>query len=296
MINLNIVPVRFDQEAHTYTDERTGAMLSGVTGTLVHRVFPDKYKEIPQHILEQAAARGSHVHEDIELAEELGVIPTTEEGKNYLKLKKVHEMTFLESEYTVSDLEHYASQIDLVYEAGEDTVDIADIKTTSKFDKESVSWQLSIYAYFFEINNPHLKVGKLYGIWLRGDIAQRIEVERHSVDEVKALIQADQEDKPFEYCPAFPDYITENEETLCAIGARIKTLQEEYDRIKGEVLAKMIENGDKSFDTGKLLVTVIAASVRQSFDSKTFKKDHPEEYDKYIKESRTSESLKLTIR
>lgn len=296
MINLNIVPVRFDQEAHTYTDERTGAMLSGVTGTLVHRVFPDKYKEIPQHILEQAAARGSHVHEDIELAEELGVVPTTEEGKNYLKLKKVHEMTFLESEYTVSDLEHYASQIDLVFEAGEDTVDIADIKTTSKFDKESVSWQLSIYAYFFEINNPHLKVGKLYGIWLRGDIAQRIEVERHSVEEVKALIQADQEDKPFEYCPAFPDYITENEETLCAIGARIKTLQEEYDRIKGEVLAKMIENGDKSFDTGKLLVTVIAASVRQSFDSKTFKKDHPEEYDKYIKESRTSESLKLTIR
>ena len=296
MINLNIVPVRFDQEAHTYTDERTGAMLSGVTGTLVHRVFPDKYKEIPQHILEQAAARGSHVHEDIELAEELGVVPTTEEGKNYLKLKKAHEMTFLESEYTVSDLEHYASQIDLVFEAGEDTVDIADIKTTSKFDKESVSWQLSIYAYFFEINNPHLKVGKLYGIWLRGDIAQRIEVERHSVDEVKALIQADKEDKPFEYCPAFPDYITENEETLCAIGARIKTLQEEYDRIKGEVLAKMIENGDKSFDTGKLLVTVIAASVRQSFDSKTFKKDHPEEYDKYIKESRTSESLKLTIR
>ena len=113
MINLNIVPVRFDQEAHTYTDERTGAMLSGVTGTLVHRVFPDKYKEIPQHILEQAAARGSHVHEDIELAEELGVVPTTEEGKNYLKLKKAHEMTFLESEYTVSDLEHYASQIDL---------------------------------------------------------------------------------------------------------------------------------------------------------------------------------------
>lgn len=296
MINLNIVPVRFDQEAHTYTDERTGAMLSGVTGTLVHRVFPDKYKEIPQHILEQAAARGSHVHEDIELAEELGVVPTTEEGKNYLKLKKAHEMTFLESEYTVSDLEHYASQIDLVFEAGEDTVDIADIKTTSKFDKESVSWQLSIYAYFFEINNPHLKVGKLYGIWLRGDIAQRIEVERHSVEEVKALIQADQEDKPFEYCPAFPDYITENEETLCAIGARIKTLQEEYDRIKGEVLAKMIENGDKSFDTGKLLVTVIAASVRQSFDSKTFKKDHPEEYEKYIKESKTSESLKLTIR
>lgn len=296
MINLNIVPVRFDQEAHTYTDERTGAMLSGVTGTLVHRVFPDKYKEIPQHILEQAAARGSHVHEDIELAEELGVVPTTEEGKNYLKLKKAHEMTFLESEYTVSDLEHYASQIDLVFEAGEDTVDIADIKTTSKFDKESVSWQLSIYAYFFEINNPHLKVGKLYGIWLRGDIAQRIEVERHSVEEVKALIQADIEDKPFDYSPAFPDFITENEESLIALGKTIKRLQEEYDGIKSNLFEKMQESGEGSIDTGKVLYTITKASTRSTFNSKAFKKDHADMYEQYISTTQISENIKITIR
>ena len=34
-------------------------------------------------------------------------------------------------------------------------------------------------------------------------------------------------------------------------GKRIKELTEEYDAIKSEVLQKMIENKDKSFDTGK---------------------------------------------
>ena len=96
MTKLNQVPVRFDQESHTYTDERTGKQLNGITGTLIHRVFPDKYKDIPQSILANAAARGSNVHEDIELAEELGVVPTTEEGKNYFKLKEKYGIkTFL---------------------------------------------------------------------------------------------------------------------------------------------------------------------------------------------------------
>ncbi len=295
-MKLNIVPVRFDQEAHTYTDERTGAELQGITGTLIRRVFPDKYKDIPQHILANAAARGSNVHEDIELAEELGVVPTTEEGKNYLALKEAHGLKFLESEYTVSDLEHYASQIDLLFEAGESLVDLSDIKTTSKFDKESVSWQLSIYAYFFELNNPHLKVRKLFGIWLRGDIAEIIPVDRHTDTEVKALIEADQKDVPFEYNPAFPDFITENEESLIALGKTIKRLQDEYDTVKQQVFDKMKESGEGSIDTGRVLYTVTKPSVRSSFNSKAFKKDHADMYEQYISQTEISESIKITIR
>lgn len=296
MIRLNQVPVRFDQEAHTYTDERTGKQLSGITSTLIHRLFPDKYKDIPQQILEAAAKRGSKVHEDIELTEELGIIPTTTEAKNYLELKKRFGLVFLESEYTVSDLEHYASQIDLTFEAGENVVDIADIKTTSKFDKESVSWQLSIYAYFFELNNPTLKVRELYGIWLRGDIAELIKVPRHSIEEVKALIEADLADKDYEYSPDFPDYITDNESSLIALSSTIKKLTEEYNSIKNDVMAKMIANGDKSFDTGSLLVTVVAPSTRRTFDSKRFAQDNPDLYQQYMVTSQTSESIKITVR
>lgn len=293
---LNSIPVLFNQEEHTYLNTQTGKMLQGITSTLLHRINPNKYAGIPQHILDNAAKRGSKVHEEIELAETIGIEPNSPEGKNYIRLKEEHGLNFLQSEYTVSDLEHYATNIDAIYEVEENIVDIADYKTTSKFDKESVSWQLSICAYFLELNNPKVRVRKLFGIWLRNEIAQLIEVERHSDEEVKALIKSDIEGIGFDYSPAFPDYITENEQSLYWLSKRIKELTEEYDAIKSEVLQKMIENKDKSFDTGNILITVVAPSTRDTFDSKKFKTEHEDLYSQYSQKSTTKESLKLTIR
>lgn len=296
MTKLNSIPVLFNQEEHTYLNTQTGKVLKGITGTLLKRLNPNKYAGIPQHILDNAAKRGSKVHEEIELAETIGIEPNSQEGRNYLKLKSDNGLEFLQSEYTVSDLEHYATNIDAIYEVEENVVDIADYKTTSKFDKESVSWQLSICAYFLELNNPKVRVRKLFGIWLRNEIAQLIEVERHSDEEVKTLIKSDTEGIGFDYSPAFPDYITENEQSLYWLGKRIKALSEEYDAIKAEVLRKMIENKDKSFDTGNILITVVAPSTRETFDSKKFKTEHEDLYSQYAQKSTTKESLKLTIR
>lgn len=286
----------FDQEQHTYTNTETGIQYKGITGTLIHRLFPDKYKEIPKRIIENAARRGTMIHEEIELIETIGINPTTAEGKAYVALKNEYGLKFLESEYTVSDLDHYATNIDAIYEVSDTEVDIVDFKTTYRFDRESVSWQLSICAHFFEKNNPHIKVRNLYGVWLRHDIAQFIEVERHSIGEINALIEADQQDIPYEYSPAFPDYISENINRLCALNKRIKELTEEYSTIQAEILQNMTENGDKSFDTGDILFTVVAPSVRETFDSKKFKAEHEELFGQYIKTSKTKESLKLTFR
>lgn len=294
MTQLNFIPVAFDQEAHTYTNTDTGEMYKGITSTLLRRLFPNKYDGIPEAILKKAAERGTLVHEDIELVDSLGVEPSTEEGKNYLELKKKYNLNYLTGEWTVSDMQHYATNIDCIYEVEENVVDIADFKTTSKFDKESVAWQLSICAYFLEMNNPHIKVRNLYGIWLRGDIAELIEVER--VADVDLLIQADLADEPFEYKSFFPDYIVQNETTLYVLGKKIKELTEQYEACKAEVLGKMAENGEKSFDTGSVLITYVAPSKRESFDSKAFKADNAELYGKYIKTSETKESLKVTLR
>lgn len=296
MTYLNEIPVQFDQELHKYYDKRTGAELKGVTSTLLRRLFPDKYRDVPQSVLQRAAERGSVVHEDIELAETLGTDPSTEEGKNYLQLKEENGMAFLASEHLVSDMQHYASSIDLVFDAGDGVVDLADIKTTSKFDKESVSWQLSIYAYMLELNNPQVKVRKLYGIWLRGGISELIEVDRHLDSEVKALIEADIEDKDYDYSPEFPPYITENEQSLYSLARRIHDLTEEYDAVKLEVQRGMSGHGDKTFDLGNMVVTLVAPSVRASFDSRKFKADHADLYDEYTKAVKTKESLKVTLR
>lgn len=298
MIKLKKIPVRFDQEAHTYTNEETGEMMKGITSTLLKRLFPDKYKDVPEAVLKKAAERGSFVHEEIELAESIGIEPTTKEARNYLILKDEHGLKLIANEWTVSDMEHYATNIDGIYEGGKDNeVWLADYKTTYKLDRDSLSWQLSICAFFLELNNPGLKVGKLLGIWLRDDIAEVVEVARREDKEVMALIMADQSDEPFVgSIQIFPDYFSDKELLLETLTRQIKSLTAQVDELKAELLEDMAAKGDKSFDTGRMLVTYVAPSKSSRFDSARFKKEHADLYGEYMKESETKASLKITIR
>lgn len=297
MIELKKIPVHFDQEAHTYTNTETGEMYKGITSTLLKRVFPDKYKDVPKEILRKAAERGSFVHEEIELAETIGIEPTTQEAQNYLRLKEEHGLKLVASEWTVSDMEHYATNLDGVYEGeGENVVDLADYKTTYKLDKESLSWQLSIGAFFLEANNPKVKVGRLMGIWLRDEIAEVVVVERKEDKEIMRLIQADQAGEDFVVEEPFPEYFREREALLESLMRRINEMTNECDAIKGELLEMMAAKGDKKFDTGGMLVTYVAPSKSSRFDSTRFKKEHSDLYALYQKESETKASLKITLR
>ena len=296
---LNRVPVLFDPDTHTYTNEETGELLSGITGTLLKRLFPSKYDGVPKDILAKAAERGSNVHASIELYEKIGVTPSTQEGKAYADITRKNGMVALDCEYTVTDFKHYASQIDVIYEVQENVVDLADIKTTYKFDEESVSWQLSIYAYMMSLCNPHVKVRKLLGIWLRGDTAQIIEVKRHTDEEVIRLIESDMadidDDIPATEQP-LPDYIKANIDRLYEVVQKKKELQEEEQRIKSEILGKMSGDNLKSIDAVRILFTVVKERTKRRFDEKRFKEEHSELFNEYQKEITEKETLKITLR
>lgn len=296
---LNRVPVLFDPDTHTYTNEETGEQLSGITGTLLERLFPGKYDGVPKDILAKAAEKGSNIHASIELYEKIGVTPSTQEGKAYADITRRNGMVALDCEYTVTDFKHYASQIDVIYEVQENVVDLADIKTTYKFDEESVSWQLSIYAYMMSLCNPHIKVRKLLGIWLRGDTAQIIEVKRHTDEEVIRLIESDMADNDDDI-PAteqpLPDYIKANIDRLYEVVQKKKELQEEEQRIKSEILDKMSGDNLKSIDAVRILFTVVKERTKRRFDEKRFKEEHSDMFNEYQKEITEKETLKITLR
>lgn len=286
--------VKFNQEKHEYW--LGDKQLQGITGVLERRLFPDKYKFVSKEMMERAAERGTFVHEQIELAESLGVNPDVQEVQNYLKLKEEYGLKMLESEYTVSDLENYATNIDGVYDVEENVVDIADYKTTSKFDKESVSWQLSVCAYFLEKCNPKVNVRKLFGIWLRGDIYRLIEVDRKPVELVKALLLADHNDMPFTLASEIPDYVSIEEESIIALSQRKAEIDEELETIKANLMERMAADGKKSIDTGKVLITLKAASTQMRFDAKKLMADDETLYNKYLKETNVKESLTMKVR
>lgn len=270
MIELVDSQVAFNQEEHTYSLGRIA--LKGITGMIKSQLFPDIYKDIPQYILDKAAERGTMVHESIELFD-AGFEPkdTTPELENYKRIKRENELTTLANEYIVTDKEHFASAIDLVLCKGEDVI-LADLKTTYTLDKEYVRWQLSIYAYLFELQNPELNVSKLYALWLRDDKSEFAEVKRVESDTIKNLLQCEIDGRKFN-APAnkadnMPSEIKQEEKAVYTLVQQIKELNAQKEKLSKGLLKLMQDNDVKTYKGEYITLSRKAASTREDIDKK----------------------------
>lgn len=297
MIKLVQSPVVFDEEKHTY--QLGDVMLQGITGMIHRQLFPDKYKDVPQFIMNRAADRGHNIHHDVELADATGIANSIE-AKNYMMMRISAGYEAVKNEYTVSDEQHFASNIDCVWEK-DGKISLADIKTTyGGLDKEYLSWQLSVYAYLFELQNIDLKVDKLFGVWIRDDKFELADIVRQSDEDVEELLLCEVEGRQFK-----PTAVEEKKKDIISAKAiqllvdlnrQMVEAQEKAEAVKEQLHAAMNEFGVVSWDAGAFKATITKEGVRKTFDSKRFQGDHPDMYNEYIKESKTKESLKITFR
>jgi hypothetical protein len=301
MIELVKSSVVFNEESHTYfLGEK---QLSGITGMIKRQLFPDKYKEVPQYILERAAERGTKVHHECQFADVTGFEPECQEAINYLMIRIGAGYTALENEYTVSDEEHFASNIDCVWEK-DGKIALADIKTTYKADIDYLEWQLSIYAYLFELQNPDLEVDCLYGVWLYNEKYELIPLKRKSDDEVKKLMQCEVEGISYLETETAIEHKKDEVQLLpkdvinkyLEAVAEVERIQPFIDGFKDSLKRAMVKHDVKSWDTGILKATITPAGIKKSFDTKRFQSDHPELYKQYIKETETAASIRITLR
>ena len=58
----------------------------------------------------------------------------------------------------------------------------------------------------------------------------------------------------------------------------------------------MYNNGIKKFNSDKLDITYIEESTKETFDSKQFKADYPDVYEKYVKTSKVSDSIRIKVK
>lgn len=292
--------VIFNQEAHTYT--LNGVQLQGITGMIERQLFPKKYENVPQFILDRAAERGSFVHEVCELVDDLGVSHASLEAKNYQKLKEENNLLYEVSEYLVSDNEYFASCIDKVYRESESEFSLGDIKTTYKLDNEYVRWQLSIYAYLFELQNPWAKVKRIFAIWLRGEIAELVEEERIPSDIIVNLLSAEISGLQFVNPYALP--ISDNtlpveyqrmEHSIIEINEQEKYWKEQKKQLMDGVMKEMVKSGVYSWKGNNISFTRKKDSIRKTFDKEAFERDYPGVYDKYLIDTPVSGSITLKV-
>lgn len=174
--------IEFIESSHTYLVD--GIIVPSVTTILGATVFKDKYSSVPQFVLDRAALFGHMVHKAIETHSIDGLEDKhIERVIKYVKLLKTENIDELEHETLLNYNYDYAGTCDLkaMYQ-GEEI--LADIKNTSKFDEEYLSWQLSMYARALDFK------GRLFGIWLpKVGEAELIEVKRKSDDEIDEVIR-----------------------------------------------------------------------------------------------------------
>lgn len=302
MYKLKKSKVVFYPATHTYVTP-DGRMLDGITGMISRQLFPSKYDGVDEETMRNAAERSSFIHSVCELVDSLNIEHESPEAMGYKELKDTYGLRHEESEYLVSDNVHFASCIDKVYRDGESTFTLADIKTTYKLDKEYVRWQLSIYAYLFERQNPGAKVLHLYAIWLRGERHELVEVERIPDDVVVSLMEHEVGGEQFTnpYAPSvtdtsLPEKYAAMEDAIAEIDRQYKYWSEKKKELADGVKFEMQNAGVSKWVGDRVSFTRKEDSEREDFDKKRFAADHPDLYKAYLIKTKVSGSVILKVK
>jgi hypothetical protein len=305
---LNMSPVLFNEDGHTYTLH--GHELSGVT-PIIHWLFPETYKGIPASVLNNAADYGSMIHKKCELFDSTGFNADDPDVQAYKELMEQKGFKVLLSEYLVSDEEKIASAIDKVT----DEFDLLDLKTTSKVHIPNVTMQLSIYAWLFEMQNPGVKAGELYCVWLpkpqygQPDI---IHLKRVSPEVCKEIVEiwANGGDLlnartilasvGFEFerqrqAGDIPQNLTDYMDELIDIYQAKKQLEEREKVLKELFLSEMVKAGADKWNSDLIEISRKGAYERTSIDTTALKKQMPDVYESYKKVTKVAESISYKV-
>ena len=298
--------VLFDEEQHTYL--LGDKYLSGITGMLQRQFFPNEFEGIPKDVIDAAAQYGTDVHHSCEDFDFSWINDGTVEVQDYIQICKENNLTHECSEYTVTDGSDWASRIDKVYRVSDDTFDIGDIKTYGVMTADKLAkakWQLSIYAFLFELQNKKAKVNRLFIIHLRNKqkkdgtfdhISEIIFINRIPSEICMDLLATDLRGEQFANPYDIPEEISSQETEIRELMETKSAVEERLATIKADILSKMESLDVRTWATQTMRLTRKLPSTRASFNAALFKQEHPDlDYAPYERVSQVASSLTITI-
>lgn len=299
-ITLKEPKVTFIEESHQYFLGKKE--LKGVTGTLIKKAFPDTYKNIPESVLMKAAERGGLIHNTFEtfcsiFDADINKYPNpTEELRAFYDMLISFGLHYIASEYLVTDGENFASAIDGIFADDEGNIYLVDYKTTSTLHYDNVSLQLSIYAKWFEEQNPDLKVKEIVCMWFKNGQSKFQPLPRVADEQIDELINAYlTDDADYLYKVEVPEQFSSLEQEYRLITARIDAMKIVQDDLKEKIMKMMEANKQKSIKTNIGSYSYVAATTKKVFDTKLFKDTEPDHYEYYLKETATKPSLRIKL-
>ena len=306
-VNLINNGVTFKEDEHEYW--LGDKQLFGITSAIQRQVAGHEYDGCPEYLIRRSGDYGKSVHKSIEMLINDFEHDGTVETEDFRELTK--DMSIEACEYNVSDLEHWASNIDIVVRVSDNELfDLYDIKTysNSKLTKTQLlkaKFQLSIYAMLFEGQKKGAKVRNLGIIHIccktkkdgtENHISEILPIDRIPNDVCQNLLDCELQGTQFQNPYDIPKDVASKVNRIIKLIQTKKEAEEELNAIKKDVLETMLFLDVKSWKGEKITFSRIDETQRTSFDLTAFKKAYPDlPYDSYVKTSKVAGSLKIAV-
>ena len=307
--------ITMDEKTHTYFVDGQIADIS-VTELLHKHGLAPSYDGVDEEVLNAARERGKSVHADIEkyiMAD--GYVPETREGLAFAHWAEMKtEWALAEQKLALEWKGKFiACTADLLavlaLEKGPSVSVIADHKTTSRFQREYVSWQVSIYDFIARHIGRQLINDKVF-YWQGAEKLLCFLYDKDGKMEVKECDKIpDSEIERLFDCEANgeiytrPALVLENDMAAALEKAELlvieteraaKTAKAQAEALRAALCAEMERQGIFSWSGEKIKATYREGSERVSVDSTRLKKELPDVYEKYTKTSKVKATVVIT--
>ena len=83
---------------------------------------------------------------------------------------------------------------------------------------------------------------------------------------------------------------------LAELEQKLKALKEVEEEIKKQIISEMEDKGLIKVETERIIISYVASTDRESFDSKKFRSDNPDLYDSYVNITPVKASVRLKLK
>ncbi len=167
--------LEYIDETHSYICD--GILIPSITQIMKIK-FGNKYSGVSKEVLNNAAKKGTEVHEAIEKLCKTGEVEDIKEVRNFMFLQKQYKFEVQDNEVPIiifkNDIPICAGRLDLVLSM-KGLVGGGDIKRTSALDKEYLAYQLNLYRIGYR-QCYGIEWQFLKGLHLREDVRRFIDI------------------------------------------------------------------------------------------------------------------------
>ena len=283
----------FDPQTHTYTLD--GKDLISVTQLMEKHGLSPNYNGVDEETLKASAERGTLIHKEIENYIKKGEVGFTDECAEFVTYVRENNIAIKGSEVTFHN-DIVAGTCDLIINSEKGYLIVADIKTTSTLHKESVAWQLSLYAYLS--GNKTMNHGQAFHFSKDG--LKVVDIELKPVEEVEKLLECERKGEIYHQELVIEGFelakFYEAEQIIVKAKEEQKRAEETQKEVYEAILKAMEEQGVKTYETDTMKITYVAPVKRVTLDTARLKKENPLMAKAYEKETETKASLRITLK